>query len=371
MTNLTEFLRRLTWVVEKMSAKNQYPIFSTLSFPLNIFWEISDRCNLKCEHCYHDLRQGELPFNEVIEIGNEILRNKPFYVYLTGGEPFFMDNFLMVLRSLVHSSTGTKFILTTNGTLLDDCIIQFLSNMKDRISIMLSIDGDRATHDRLRGQGVFDKAALSYEKLSMHRINVYIHSVFNKYNIKSVETFPTILESLGTRKWAVDILAPTNSRNRKLAINKKEIASLLSIISQLRGDWKVALGDRLRIAQRVLEYNKGGTQPIGCPACRYQLCVTPIGDVTPCVFYPLKLGNCLETSLQEIVKGNLYQSVKNVASDSVSGRCRECTHLHICEGGCRGLSYIYTRSICDSDPTCPFFEPRTESSLEQKSSQLP
>jgi uncharacterized protein len=71
-------------------------------------------------------------------------------VELFGGEPlYFHDLFVFTVEELFVKVPGISVGVVTNGTLITDEIISLFE--KRRVSILLSLDGNRERHDNLRG----------------------------------------------------------------------------------------------------------------------------------------------------------------------------------------------------------------------------
>ena len=87
----------------------------------------------------------------------------------------------------------------------------------------------------------------------------------------------------------------------------------------------------------------------GCQAGMSIGCITPDGDVTPCVMLPLSLGNINERSLKEIWSGS--DTVATLKSREVKGMCGSCSHRDEC-GGCRAAAWAVTGDLMAEDPYC-------------------
>ena len=72
-------------------------MYSTLSAPVIIQWEVTPLCNLDCLHCYNHWRREE-PVRQKTEDTNQIYKatvsemivNRIFSVVVTGGEPLLV-----------------------------------------------------------------------------------------------------------------------------------------------------------------------------------------------------------------------------------------------------------------------------------------
>ena len=132
-----------------------------------VIWNLIRRCNLTCKHCYalsadHEY-SGELDWNEVITVMDDLKAFRVPVLILSGGEPLMRpDIFDIAQRS---KSMGFYTGLSTNGTLID-------APMADRIAAMgfdyvgISLDGLRATHAKFRRlEGAFARRLAAVRQL--------------------------------------------------------------------------------------------------------------------------------------------------------------------------------------------------------------
>ncbi|MDU9401728.1 radical SAM protein [Pseudomonas sp. zfem004] len=122
-------------------------------------------CNLRCSMCFQwredgidhasatgfhrNLKKTRLEFDECHHLF-EFLRQHPCEVVLTGGEPMLHPQFSRFVQTLAE--LGCPMVICTNGTLLDKHF-DTLSRYHDRLAFLISIDGPRAVHDAIRGDG--------------------------------------------------------------------------------------------------------------------------------------------------------------------------------------------------------------------------
>ena len=117
------------------------------NFPNTVNYEITAKCNLKCEHCYRNKSwdvENELSDKEWIKLFKDHKKRGAEAAYLTGGEPTLRMN-------VVHAAEKIfpYMGLVTNGT------IKVPENIQRRIFV--SIDGPRNVHDKIRHAKIFDK----------------------------------------------------------------------------------------------------------------------------------------------------------------------------------------------------------------------
>jgi len=88
----------------------------------------------------------------------------------------------------------------------------------------------------------------------------------------------------------------------------------------------------------------------GCGAGRFYCCIRPNGDINPCVFIPIKVGNVRESKLLDVWHSSpVLETLRN--RELVKGHCGVCENKYIC-GGCRARAYSYLGDLTGPDPGC-------------------
>jgi MoaA/NifB/PqqE/SkfB family radical SAM enzyme len=148
-----------------------------------VIWEITNRCNLSCRHCFVNNKHRDLSLSteKCIEIIDDFANFPVAKVMITGGEPFIRDDIFILLERIKRVDPEIIIDLTTNMTLLDD---EKICRLKDIgiDELTTSIDGDMDTHDRIRSRGNFSRViSISRLALSMG-ISVDAVTVANNMN---------------------------------------------------------------------------------------------------------------------------------------------------------------------------------------------
>ena len=88
----------------------------------------------------------------------------------------------------------------------------------------------------------------------------------------------------------------------------------------------------------------------GCGAGRIYAGIQPNGDVIPCVFLPISVGNIRNKEFKEIwEKSPILNKLRD--KDLIKGFCGTCPYRYVC-GGCRARAYAYFNDILAPDPGC-------------------
>ncbi len=124
---------------------------------------LTEQCNLRCRYCYHHSSHDWIrPFRNRHMSRSTALKALAYFaercayaemptVSFYGGEPLLRFDVIKAVVEQASVQTAwpeLTFIIDTNGTLLDDEIIEFVADHE--IHLQVSLDGPPALHDRHR-----------------------------------------------------------------------------------------------------------------------------------------------------------------------------------------------------------------------------
>ena len=128
----------------------------------SLILSVTDSCNLSCKYCFVQHQPHYMDFN-VAKQSIDIFFKNPMEKYdLTffGGEPLLCwDQIIIpIVNYCEKKDLNVAFHITSNGTLLDEKKLQYMS--EHHISLLLSLDGNKETQDYNRptknGESSFD-----------------------------------------------------------------------------------------------------------------------------------------------------------------------------------------------------------------------
>ena len=275
-------------------------------------------------------------------------------VVLTGGEPTQYSKLNDVVKLI--SKYAHMVAITTNGT--DNDIVKEWTNTSNLV-IQVSLDGDRETHDAIRGAGTFDKVINTIDNLEKYRIPYIVASVVNKNNTSGIFDLGDILKNYqGMKYWNISYEMPFGSSCMDNSMTVTEwndfVDSLIGVASVrvkikklFPFDLYEKFLDKIKI---VPEKNRS----FNCGSGRDKLYIYPDFSVYPCTcLEDFCIGNLELQSLKQILENNLIKVFQNyhVNSDSV---CASCRYLDFCRGGCIGMSVHYNGGLGNGDIRCPY-----------------
>lgn len=330
---------------------------------------LTERCNLRCKHCYQDeKRPDEMSLSEITSLLEEVsdmLKDwtKSYEIAftssfnVTGGEPFLRQDIFKVLEEL--KNTGFDTYILSNGTLITRDIAIGLSELGVK-GVQISIEGPEVIHDGIRGAGSFSASLKGIRNLLDAGTEVTLNTTLSDINAPFFMDVIDLASSLGVQRLGFSRLVPAGSGQKLLSrmLKREALEDLYNKIfsSNTRG-LRIVTGDP--VASQLREpSDEDADSPWptgGCAAGVSGLTVLPDGTVTPCRRLPVPIGNIRKDSLREIWASS---EVLNALRDKsrYKGKCGECKKWSACRG-CRAIAYAYSQAdggddILSEDPQC-------------------
>ncbi len=346
--------------------------------PFLVVWDITYACNLKCKHCYANAGKAlsdELKTEEAKNVIDQLDRASVPMLAFSGGEPLVRRDIFELTK--YAAKKGIYVAVATNATLITK---KKAKEMKEAgVSFtQISLDGASAeTHDTFRGvKGVFNKTIQGIKICVNEGFLVNIATTATKSNYEEIPKIIDLCEDLGVDWFMIYNFIPTGrgkfiSQN-DLTPQQREV--LLNILwERLKSSSKVnVLSTAPQFARIALEAEIGQDKKIvpthfanptlsgrlvnlaefigGCGCGRFYCAIKANGNIEPCVFFPLKIGNIKNDNFADIWKNNeILKELRN--KDILEGNCGGCKYRYYC-GGCRARAYGYTGNYLASDPGC-------------------
>lgn len=173
---------------------------------------VTKRCNMICSYCYEseDLRDVNITTEEFIRNIDTIMKdpNDKVEIEFIGGEPLLCFDRIKFACSYIHEiypNKNVSYVITTNGTIYSDEIVELL--IYYNILVCISLDGDAYSHNinrHFRGNNkgthevVFTNAVKYRNRLDMK--NLVIHLTINKYTIGRIYSNVVYIFDKGFKK---------------------------------------------------------------------------------------------------------------------------------------------------------------------------
>jgi radical SAM protein with 4Fe4S-binding SPASM domain len=325
-------------------------------------WHVTDRCNLRCAHCYQDSTPGhELRFDEllvVLEQYKQLLDdlerhwNRPVSgrLNLTGGEPFVRKDFLDFLSVVASERPRIRFGVLTNGTFIDRNLAKRLRSL-GVVSVQVSVEGTEATHNQIRGKGDFERTTGAVRTLIREGVQTSISFTAHRLNYREFPDVARLARDLrASRVWS-DRMIPMGRGGQLETLTPEETRELFRLMSLSRDEADSRWFNRTVVSMiRALQFLEGG-RPYECKAGTNILTLLPDGELLPCRRMPIRLGNVLHQSLSRLYFDSPILTCLRDPGRVARG-CEACPFEPRCRGGLRCLAYALTGDPFRADPGC-------------------
>uniref|UniRef100_A0A7V3YN50 Radical SAM protein n=1 Tax=Candidatus Caldatribacterium californiense TaxID=1454726 RepID=A0A7V3YN50_9BACT len=343
--------------------------------PFLVVWNYTTLCNLRCRHCY--LRAGskpaedELTTEEAKKVVDDLASAGVVAIAFSGGEPLLRKDIFEVAG--YAKSKGFYVSLATNGATIIPEVARKVKEVFDYVEI--SLDGFEETHDQFRGvRGAWRRTCEGIRNCVAEGIDTCVAVTATRYNFEEIPKLIEFAEKeLGVHRVIVFNYVPVG-RGKDMVeadISPQERQKLLKYL------YMRMMGSRMMCYSTAPQYSvvslelagspvvthfassgtmrlQGRTKALadfigGCGAGRLYCGLEPNGDIVPCVFMPIVIGNVRRDRLQDVWHSSeLLWELRN--RDEIKG-CGDCEYRYIC-GGCRARAYGYFGNVLAPDPAC-------------------
>jgi len=369
-------LRRGISLVFRGLAEYGVTVPQRMPAPFLIVWNFTNMCNLRCMHCYQRADKplpDELSLAEKLELIEQLDRAGVAAIALSGGEPTIHPDFLTVVKAI--ASKGIYAAVATNGWRLADP--DFFKKALDAglRYIEVSVDSaDPRKHDKFRGvEGSWERAIKALENAVKYNLSHAMAATITKYNIDEVGEIIDLAQSIGVKRLVFFNFIPVG---RGVGISDLDLSPeereefMKTIYKEMKRRGNIEIFTTAPQYGRVVLQVSGNKEvapthyyvsgdPIakalaefvgGCGAGRIYGAIQPNGDVSPCVFMPIKVDNIRKRPFWEIWENNpLLLKLRD--RDNLKGFCVKCPYKGVC-GGCRARAYAYFGDPLGPDPGC-------------------
>lgn len=324
-------------IIPILPPRNNKPNIMAYTFVL------SNNCNLNCPYCSRDrIKSGAI--NGIVDkktidmaisyMFNRSYNKRYFDVMITfyGGEPLLVFNKIKMVVDKINQNNSRrekkikiKYYITTNGTILNDDIINF--SIKNQLSYAVSLDGIGRIHDITRkfknGEPSYEIVKNNIFTLKKHNLLSGIITTISKYNMNNLTDLLDFIKSIGTNirlqmirfddiKWSDNFIEEyTNAIYKALDYG---IANKIKIV-----------GD-VNLPFYILNRSK---ELLYCPILNGTLvAIMPDGRLSQCQAYNVSD----EISIESFITSDNFIVLKD--KELILPECNECPLQFVCLSSC-------------------------------------
>jgi len=279
-------------VIKNILRAKRYKYSGANKFVLRgIDFGVTYLCNFKCDHCYaeklKDKNRAMMTVEDFRRVCEQAMKLGCLCFSLQGGEVFLRKEWEDII--LAFQPKKNHLLLTTNGSLITDEMVKKLKEL-GLDTLYFSVDsGIAEEHDTFRGhKGSYDKIMQAVESCKKYDVKVVFNTCVTKESLYS-EGLKKILDYTHKNRILVETIFARCLGNfdgqHEVMLNAEDVAYYY----RLRKNYPFVVRD--------LDNNYGKW---GCPAVKEVMYITAHGDVCPCPYSHISMGNVLNEPLDVI-----------------------------------------------------------------------
>jgi heme b synthase len=367
-------------------AAQAYEARTGIKAPRIIAWEITRSCNLSCAHCRASAEfghyAGELSLDQIKAVVDDIVTiSNPIFI-LTGGEPLMRPDIWEIV-DYVHEKGGMP-VIGTNATLItDEIAAQMAEHRIPRISV--SVDFPTAEgHDEFRGEpGCFDATIEGIKIAKRHGVGVQINTTVTTLNAHLIDKIHDLAEGLGVDAFHIFMLVPTGRGEELLdkelppeeyekvlewAYERQKTSPLHFKPTDAPHYYRI-IRQKAKAEGKKVTREEYGLEAMtrGCLGGITFCFVSHIGDIQPCGYFDMQLGNVKDRPFSEIwTDSKVFNELRDYSL--LKGKCGACEYRAVC-GGCRARALSVTGDYLAEEPYCVYVPASMRGECDVESSE--
>lgn len=317
--------------------------------PVDAVWEITLACDLACRHCGSragKARHRELDTVEALDLVDQLAELGVLEVILIGGEAYLRPDWLDIVARI--RERGMTALLTTGGRSFSPELAR-QAKAAGLASASVSLDGEEATHDRLRGVAGSHRAALAtMSHLRSAGIGVSVNTQINRL---SMPELPAVLETAiahGAHSWQLQITVAMGraADEPEVLLQPYDLLELFPVLGSLAARCREAdvvlwPGNNVGYFGPFESILRGGSMRghMGsCGAGVLGIGIESDGTIKGCPSLATDAwaaGNIREHRLVDLwQRSNRLRHNRGRSVESLWGYCKTCYYAETCLAGC-------------------------------------
>lgn len=344
---------------EIVDEKSMYPKVVTL--------ELTDRCNIKCLHCYGDygkVGNHDMSLDDIKKVLFQFEELGVHTIELTGGEITIHPDLKEILLYTL-SLRYDQISFLSNGIALTEEIMDIIIQNKSRFVVQIDIHSldDDYLHWFTKAPRTLDRIKRNIMKLAENNVKMRTATVITRRNMKEIEEIADWVHSLNIEHFGI---SPVLSLGRAMGADND---------LYLTSDDMVLLEEKLNIINNkysnfisIIDSNRSESK--NCGALTSHCVVSSRGDVKICTMDNLKyfdssIGNVLEKDIKTLYHENrdYILAFFNMPSPQLdSSECMSCPNIYYCSA-CVLRGLIKAKEIGDN---CTWYKNKIPALIKEK-----
>lgn len=348
--------------------------------PKIIAWEITRSCNLACAHCRAAAHcapyPGELSLDQCKAVIDDIATITDPILILTGGEPLMRADIWDII-DYAHEK-GLHPVIGTNGTIITDEIARKIYEHNiPRVAVSLDFPNE-AGQDAFRGKdGAFEETLAGIRNMNKYGIGVQVNTTVTKMNHTMMDELHDLALDNGAVAFHPFLLVPTGRGadllDVELTPDEYEEVLRWAFERQQSSPMHFKPTDspqyyrilRQQAAAQGIKVSPAtyGMEAMtrGCLGGITFAFISHVGQVQPCGYFDMNLGNVTEIPFSEIwTHSPVFENLRHY--ERLKGKCGACEYKSVC-GGCRARALSLYGDYMQEEPYCAYTPKKRQEEL--------
>lgn len=290
--------------------------------PHQITFDITNKCNLRCLHCYNSSGENlqskeELTDEEVLNFISEFENIRLLNFCFCGGEPLLRKDLIVKSIKKLKVYGCQNIAMVSNGFFLNENILDELIYV-GLTKIQISLDGFKASsHNYIRNNDMaYDAAIKAIKLISKKTIESSVAFTPTSYNISELKDVKSFISDLGLkntlRVQPVMIMGRAAENILNIVPNKFQYRELVNLIKELNaegGNVSIDWGDPIDHLIRFTKKDLIITNSI----------IRSNGEIVADPYIPIVVGNLRKHKFMEYWEAGLF----NIWSEKIIKKIAE------------------------------------------------
>lgn len=318
--------------------------------PVNATIELTYRCNQRCRHCYIDFdteSENELSLEDIRLLLKQLKELGTIFITYTGGEILLRNDIKDILK--MTADMGFGLWIYTNGTLIDEDFIDFLSEEIKPVSVEISLYAtDEETHDKItRLRGSFKRTMNAINTLIERELPLVVKNTWMKSNYHCYRDWmDRFFNKEGVVAKSSPDITPCDDGSRKSLderLEGEEYKEFLSNQIEMLNLYKVDTEDEITDIDDIHQ-----DTIFGCNIAGSTLCISPYGEMFPCIQMRVSGGNIKNEPVKKIWdNSHIFNYLRKLREFKIS-ECYGCENSLDCNI-CIGNTWLTYRTLLTKD----------------------
>ncbi|KLO24416.1 radical SAM protein [Marinitoga sp. 1197] len=299
--------------------------------------ELTNKCNIKCLHCYGDFNSSLNNFislNDAKKILYELKNLGVNIIELTGGEITtypFLKKIITYALELEFKQIG----LLTNGIYISEEIMNTIILNKSKIFIQIDLHSlnDEYLKWFTKTSNSLNEIKNNIYILAKNKVNMRVATIVTPKNLDEIEEIADWVYNLGIKSFGISPvieLGRAKNMNKNLYLNDNEYIQLDILLDKINKKYPKFLS--------LIEFGQLKNSNCGCISSHVVISAT--GEIKMCTMDNMKyfnsnLGNAIKQNIKNIydINSKYINDIFNLESPKLnSEECKECKYRYFCNG---------------------------------------